>query len=106
MWLAGPTMTITAEPSQAAPSVLPALAGADDAVEVLRGQCWESAPTADLGQATAGLAQLEAKVSSLRLEVLAEADRPRVADETADTGTDAWASTADGRHARGDAWRV
>ena len=49
-----------------------------------------------LAQATAGLARLEAQVSARRLAFLAEADRRRVADRTADTGTDAWAAKLTG----------
>ncbi len=93
-------MTITAlPPSGAAPGaagVLPTLAAAVDAVDVLRTSIWERVPTAVLGQATAGLAQLQAQVAALRLGLLAEADRRRVADQTADTGTDAWAATLTG----------
>ena len=36
------------------------------------------------------LARLESRVQSVRLAVAAEADRRRVAEETAETGTDAW----------------
>jgi hypothetical protein len=44
----------------------------------------------------AELAGLESQVAAWRLELLAEADRRRVADQTADTGTDAWAAKLTG----------
>jgi hypothetical protein len=43
-----------------------------------------------LGAAVAGLAAVESQASALRLRLSAEADRRRVADQTAETGTDAW----------------
>lgn len=50
----------------------------------------------ELGEAVAELSALEAQVTALKLAVLAEADARRVADETADTGTDAWAARLTG----------
>jgi hypothetical protein len=50
----------------------------------------------ELGETLAQLTTLQAQVASLRLEVLAEADRRRVAEESADTGTDAWAARLTG----------
>jgi hypothetical protein len=44
----------------------------------------------ELGEAIGELAELESQVIALRLSLSAEADRRGVADETADTGTDAW----------------
>ena len=43
-----------------------------------------------LGGAVTELARVESRAAALRLALSAEADRRRVADETADTGTDAW----------------
>jgi hypothetical protein len=43
-----------------------------------------------LGEATAGLARVESRAVELRLALSAEADRRRVAEATAETGTDAW----------------
>lgn len=42
------------------------------------------------------LAVLEARVGALKLDVLAEADRRQIADQTGDTGTDAWAAKLTG----------
>ena len=44
----------------------------------------------ELGEAIAELAELESQVVALRLSLSVEADSRGVADETADTGTDAW----------------
>lgn len=44
----------------------------------------------ELAEAVASLAQLESQVQACQLRLAAEADRRRVADTTADTGTDAW----------------
>jgi hypothetical protein len=43
-----------------------------------------------LGELVAELARLESRAQSVRLAVSAEADRRRVAEQTAETGTDAW----------------
>jgi len=43
-----------------------------------------------LGEVISGLAGLESRAAALRLALSAEADRRRVAEQTADTGTDAW----------------
>lgn len=48
--------------------------------------------TSDLPDALAFVAALESRVTALKLELLAEADRRRLADEEAATGTDAWAA--------------
>lgn len=50
----------------------------------------------ELPEVLSELAILEARVGALKLDVLAEADRRRVADETGDTGTDAWAAKLTG----------
>src|SRR5262245_2426799 len=43
-----------------------------------------------LGDSVAGLVRLESRAAALRLALSAEADRRRVAEHTAETGTDAW----------------
>jgi hypothetical protein len=43
-----------------------------------------------LAEGVASLARLESQAMSLRLDLSAEADRRRVAEQTAETGTDAW----------------
>ena len=43
-----------------------------------------------LGEVIAGLARVESRAVELRLALSAEADRRRVAEATAETGTDAW----------------
>ncbi len=50
----------------------------------------------ELTASLAGVAALETQVAALRCEILAEADRRAVAEETADTGTDAWAARLTG----------
>ena len=47
-------------------------------------------PSGALGEAIAELVELESQVVALRLSLSAEADLRGVADQTADTGTDAW----------------
>ena len=44
----------------------------------------------DLGEAVAELARVESRAAALRLALSAEADRRSVAEQTAETGTDAW----------------
>ena len=51
---------------------------------------------AELAEAVSEVAVLESQVAALKCEILAEADRRRVADETGDTGTDAWAARLTG----------
>jgi hypothetical protein len=50
----------------------------------------------ELPLALASLAELEAKVASLKLQVLAEAEARRIAEEEAATGTPAWAAKLTG----------
>ncbi len=50
----------------------------------------ESLDSDVLGEAVGELARMESRVAALRLALSAEADRRRVADQTAETGTDAW----------------
>jgi hypothetical protein len=51
---------------------------------------------AELADAVTGLEALAAQVASVRLRVLAEADRRDVAEESGATGTDAWAAALTG----------
>ena len=50
----------------------------------------------ELPEVLSELAVLEARVGALKLDVLAEADRRQIADQTGDTGTDAWAAKLTG----------
>lgn len=50
----------------------------------------ESLADGALGEAVSELARVESRAAALRLAMSAEADRRRLAEETADTGTDAW----------------
>jgi hypothetical protein len=49
-----------------------------------------------LGSAVAELARVESRATALRLSLSAEADRRRVAEQTAETGTDAWVARLTG----------
>ena len=49
-----------------------------------------------LGGAIAGLARVEARSAQLRLSLTGEADRRQVAEQTAETGTDAWVARLTG----------
>lgn len=55
-----------------------------------------SVSTRELAEAISRLAELESQATALRLALSAEADRRRVADATADTGTDAWLASLTG----------
>jgi hypothetical protein len=60
-----------------------------------------------LGEVLAGLARLESQAAALRLGLSAEADRRRVAEQTAETGTDAWLARLTGstrEQAAGGLW--
>jgi hypothetical protein len=50
----------------------------------------------ELAEAVAELHAVEAQAAALKLAVMAEAERRSVAEETADTGTDAWAARLTG----------
>lgn len=50
----------------------------------------------ELPDVLSDLAVLEARVGAIKLDVLAEADRRQIADQTGDTGTDAWAAKLTG----------
>jgi Domain of unknown function (DUF222)/HNH endonuclease len=79
-----------------APVVAGHIAGARHAVEEAAGVPAGTLDRHELGEAVAELHALEAQVASLKLSMLAEAERRRVAEETADTGTDAWAARLTG----------
>ena len=65
-------MTVHVLPRPTAVSLLPELTEASDALDRLHALPVARVPTSELGDVTAGgLAQLEARVVSLRLEVLA-----------------------------------
>ncbi len=88
-------MTITLlEAPPAAAVVGPALSSwvADAAACVERASTAPADELTDdaLGEVVAGLARLESRAAALRMELSAEADRRRVAEQTAETGTDAW----------------
>ncbi len=51
---------------------------------------------AELAGAVSDVAVLESQVVALKLSLLAEADRRRVAEQTADSGTDVWAARLTG----------
>ena len=78
----------------------PAMAGAVVAVARAFSRVTEipvgSLDSEELPEVLSELAVLEARVGALKLDVLAEADRRRVAEESADTGTDAWAAKLTG----------
>ena len=72
------------------------VAAAREAVSTGAGLPAEQISTQELGACLSELAGLESQVAAWRLALLAEADRRRVAEETADTGTDAWAAKLTG----------
>ena len=60
-----------------------------------------------LAGAVAELARIESRVQALRMDLAAEAERRRVAESTAETGTDAWLARLTGstrEQARGGLW--
>jgi hypothetical protein len=78
------------------PVVAGQVATARAAVEAAAGVPPGSLDRFELSEAVAELAALESQVASLRLAMLAEADERRIAQETADTDTDAWAARLTG----------
>src|SRR3954454_6074083 len=56
----------------------------------------EALAAGDLGDAVSELARVESRAAALRLSLSMEADRRRVAEETAETGTDAWVARLTG----------
>ena len=66
-----------------------------------------SVDDAGLAAAIGGLAGIESRVQALRMDLAAEAERRRVAESTAETGTDAWLARLTGstrEQARGGLW--
>jgi hypothetical protein len=78
------------------PVVASWIASAREAVEAAAAVPLSALDRFELGEGVAELAALESQVAALRLAMLAEADARRVADETGDTGTDAWAARLTG----------
>ncbi|HSE10408.1 MAG TPA: DUF222 domain-containing protein [Nocardioidaceae bacterium] len=78
------------------PLVAPQIASARAAVESAARVPAGALDGFELGEAVAELAALEAQVAALRLAMLAEADARDVAEQTGDTGTDAWAARLTG----------
>ncbi len=83
------------------------VAAAREAVTAAHGVPLGSVGDAELGEVLVEVAVLESQVAALKLQVLAEADARRLAEQTADTGTDAWAAKLTGTTAgvmRGGLW--
>jgi hypothetical protein len=74
----------------APPAVLAAVRDARAAVRTAGARGAAGVSNVELGEAIAELTELESQVVALRLALSAEADSRGVADDTADTGTDAW----------------
>jgi Domain of unknown function (DUF222) len=74
----------------APPAVLAAVRDARATVQAAGSRGVAGVSSGELGEAIAELVELESQVVALRLSLSAEADSRGVADETADTGTDAW----------------
>jgi hypothetical protein len=79
-----------------APVVAGSIAAARGAVEAVAAVSTETLDRFELTEAVAELAALESQVAAVKLQMLAEADARRIAEETADTGTDAWAARLTG----------
>lgn len=86
-------MTVTPLPSGPLSSELAAVESAIDAAAAVPPQ---AVRYGDLPDALTTVAQLENRLAALKLELLAEADRRRLAEEEAATGTDAWAARLTG----------
>jgi len=83
------------------------LAGVEEGLSAAAGVPLRSLDEAGLGDAVSLLARIESRAAALRLEVSAEADRRRVAEQTAETGTDAWLARLTGstrEQAAGGLW--
>jgi hypothetical protein len=82
------------------PSTSPSLTGLIADVERLLGEAAtvpiDGLDDEALGRAVAGVARLESRAVALRMALTAEADRRRVAEQTAETGTDAWVARLTG----------
>ncbi|GHJ57730.1 hypothetical protein NOK12_02490 [Nocardioides sp. OK12] len=86
-------MTLTALPI---PTAAPAVAGASAALGEAHAIALEHVAREELGHLLETLAVVESQAESLRLKVLAEAERRQVAADDAATGTDAWAAALTG----------
>jgi hypothetical protein len=90
-------MALTAAPSPPAVErgvergtrMLAEIVEAGECVSRAGGAPVESLEHAALGEVVSELARVEARAAALRLALSAEADRRRVSEETAETGTDA-----------------
>lgn len=74
------------------PAVMPGVARACAGLDVAREVPLFGVENSDLESGVGALAVLESQAASLRLALLAEADRRQIADQCAATGTDAWAA--------------
>ena len=74
----------------APPAILAAVRDGRAAVQAAGSRGAAGVSNVELGEAIAELVELESQVVALRLALSAEADARGVANETADTGTDAW----------------
>lgn len=83
-------MSITAIRPSAAEVARAAVAAAREAIARAAQEPLGAFSDAELGELVADTAALESQTAALRLAASHEADRRRVADETGDTGTDAW----------------
>jgi hypothetical protein len=92
------------------PGLTQVLARVELGVETAARLSGEAAGSVDdeaLGRAVATLAAIESRAAALRLALSAEADRRRVAETTAETGTDAWVARLTGstrEQAAGGLW--
>ncbi|MEN8707037.1 MAG: DUF222 domain-containing protein [Nocardioides marinisabuli] len=86
-------MTLTALPI---PTAAPAVTGASAALGEAHAIALELVAREELGRLLETLAVVESQAESLRLKVLAEAERRQVAADDAATGTDAWAAALTG----------
>jgi hypothetical protein len=78
------------------PDVLGSIGVATEAVAAAQAMSPGLMSDDDVATAIEGAAQLESRIASWRLDLLAEADARRLADREAATGTDAWASRLTG----------
>jgi cell pole-organizing protein PopZ len=78
------------------PCVRDLVADADRSLEAARAVALAGLGDDTLADVTARVARLESRAASLRLALSAEADRRHVAEQTAETGTDAWVARLTG----------
>ena len=72
------------------PDLLAEVVGAGESLARARRAPMGSLDDDSLGEVVAALAGIESRAAALRMRLSAEADRRRVAEQTAETGTDAW----------------